>query len=605
MPINRINGTSQSNNLTGSAGDDLIYGTDPTAAASGTPRLELVADGLGQVVAAAAAPGVADRLYLLSRDGVVRGIEPRSGTAAETPFLDLRGTVQTTLGLAFHPDYAINGKLYVFAVNAVGDSEIREYQVDPNDPERALPQSERLVLLIPQPGGDGHRGGTIVFADDGTLLITTGDGGSGIDPDPYATGQNANDLNGSVLRIDVDADDFPNASRRNYAIPDDNPFADGIGGAVEVWAYGLRNPFRASVDRGTGELFIGDVGQNTWEEVNLGTPGANFGWSSLEGPDPFPPGSPLPPGDDFVDPIYAYKHASGDGQSVTGGIVYRGPETGLQGRYVFGDFVSGRIFAIDDRDGDGIWQRIEIDNGGLAPGTLVGFAEDASGTLFAIGLGFGADANGTLYRLRPGLPAGVIDAADTLDGGGGNDRIFAGAGDDSARGGSGDDLLQGMEGNDTLRGGVGADSVIGGNSNDSLLGDTGNDTLIGGVGQDTLSGGAGRDVLSGGFSADLLLGGKGADIFRYGAFSDSPGNAVTDTIEGFETGRDRVDVSALVDGNFAFLGADAFLAGGGAQLRLVAAADGSTLEASGTGDAVDLVVRVRHAGVLAQGDFIL
>jgi len=605
MPINTIFGTAGADRRTGTNADDLIYGAQPFTAAAETPAFALVTGGLGQAVDAAAAPGVAGRLYVLTRDGIVRGVNTVTGEAAATPFLDLRGVVSSTLGIAFHPDYATNGRFFVFTVNNSGDSEIREYRVDPADPERALADSGRTILVVAQPAGNGHRGGSIEFADDGTLLITTGDAGYTDDPDPYATGQSPYDLLGSVLRIDVDGDDFPNASRRNYAIPDDNPFAAG-GGAPEVLAFGLRNPFRLAVDQGTGDIFTGDVGQDTWEEINLITPGGNYGWSNFEGPAPFPPGSPPGSSVGLTAPIFAYAHASGDGQSVTGGIVYRGPETGLQGRYVFGDFVTGRIWAIDDRDGDGVWQRIEIDNGGLLPGTLVGFAEDAIGSLFAIGLGFGANANGTLYRLRPGRPLETIDLGDTLNGGAGDDRIFAGAGRDSVLGGDGNDKLQGMEDADTLRGGNGNDSVIGGNSDDSLFGDAGNDTLLGDVGLDTLNGGAGNDVLVGGNGSDVLLGGGGRDIFRYTNFGDSQGRASLDRITDFVRGADHIDVSALTNGQFAFIGGAAFTANGGAQLRVVAVTNGTLVEATVDGVGLaDLVIQVEGASTLTATDFFL
>jgi len=605
MSVNPISGTAGADRLAGTAADDLIYGNDPYAATATAPSLELLTDGLGQAVAAAAAPGIAGTLYVLTRDGTVRAVDMATGTVAATPFLDIRPDVDSTTGLAFHPDFASNGKFYVFAINLAGNTEIREYRVDPASPDQALAGSEKLIITIAQPNGDGHRGGTVVFAEDGTLLITTGDAGTANAPDPFGTGQDPTDLLGSVLRIDVDRDGFRKDPSRNYAIPADNPFADGVGGAPEVWAYGFRNPFRAGVDRGTADVYIGDVGEASWEEIDLGVPGANYGWSRYEGPVPFPIGSAATPTDGVTFPVYSYSHASGDGQSVTGGLVYRGPETGLQGRYIFGDFVTGRIFAIDDRDGDGVWQRTEIDNGGLKPGSLAGFTEDANGTLYAIGLDFGASADGTLYRLRPGQPGGAIDAGDTIDGGRGSDRIFAGAGDDSATGGAGNDLLQGMEGSDTLDGSGGNDSLVGGNSNDVLRGAGGKDTLLGGVGRDSLDGGGGADILWGGLGTDLLHGGGGADRFTFSTFGDSPTVAAADLIDDFEGGIDRIDLARLADGLLAFRGAEAFVAGGGPQVRLVATVDGSRLEASDDGASVDFALLIRHTAALTAADFLL
>ncbi|MBY0329053.1 MAG: PQQ-dependent sugar dehydrogenase [Acetobacteraceae bacterium] len=365
-----IIGTLAGETLSGTGAGEVIYGASPYAAATAPTLVPVVADGLGDALFALSPPGDGGTLLVVTKSGLVRAVDLATGTVAATPFLDLSGQISTggeqgLLGMAFRPDYASNGRFYIQVSNLAGDSEAREYRVDPARPDQAIAGS-----------------------------------------DPLGTGQDPNDLLGSILRIDIDADGFPGDPARNYAIPAGNPFAGG-GGAPEVWAYGLRNPFRDSVDRATGTLWIGDVGQGAREEVNLGAPGANYGWALYEGNAPFPPDAVRDP-TGLTFPIFDYSHAQGD-RTVIGGYVHRGPETGLQERYVFGDFVSGNIWTLADADGDGTWTREFLGNvGGF---TLTSFAEDAEGRLYAVTRG------GALYRIEAGAPSGPADGADDISAG--------------------------------------------------------------------------------------------------------------------------------------------------------------------------------------------
>lgn len=605
MAVNPINGTTAGEAITGTRGADLINGVDPTLAASGGGlTATTVATGLGSALFAVAAPGDAGRIFVADKLGVVRSVDLATGTAST--FLSLSGQISTggeqgLLGLAFHPDFWANGKFYVFFSNTAGDTVLREYTVDPNNQGALLAGSARDLLTVPQPGdAQNHKGGWIGFGPDGMLYLATGDGGGG--GDPLNTGQDPNDLLGSILRIDVNGDGFPSDPARNYAIPADNPFVGG-GGAPEVWAYGLRNPWRDSFDRGTGELWIADVGQGRREEINIGEAGANYGWPLYEGDLTYPGGAPagtLPQG--ITGPAWTYAHGSTTGESVTGGYVYRGPDSGLQGQYVFGDFVSGRVWTLDDADadGDGVLEpagmTLRLD---LPDFTLTSFGEDAEGRLYAIGI------NGTLWRLDFAAPTGTADGADAISALAGDDRVFAGAGADSVAGAAGADLLSGMEGLDTLAGGAGADTILGGAGADVLNGGTENDILTGGLGNDRLVGGDGNDMLHGGLGADVLLGGSGADRFRWSSVAESPAGGTTDRVVDFDAAEgDRLDLSALAPGVLGFIGGAAFAASG-AQVQVVSSATASRVEVSVDGGPADLTFVVAGVTGLSAGDFIL
>lgn len=260
-----------------------------------------------------------------------------------------------------------------------GNTIISRFSVSSQNPDLADPESEKRLLYVPQPYPN-HNGGSVVFGPDGYLYLGLGDGGAGGDPEGNA--QNTGNLLGKILRIDVDTGD-------PYAIPADNPFARG-GGSPEIWAYGLRNPWRFSFDALTGDLYIGDVGQNTYEEIDYlpaqSQGGTNFGWDYREGKHPFEGSAPA--GVPLVDPVWEYDHSQGC--SVTGGLVYRGqllPE--WQGVYLYGDYCSGSVWGLVRGTDGGRKQALVFDSGGR----ISSFGEDESGEVYVIGHG------GRVFRL--------------------------------------------------------------------------------------------------------------------------------------------------------------------------------------------------------------
>jgi len=314
------------------------------------------------------------RLLVLEQPGRVRLV--LDGGLQADPFLDItdrvgaQGNEQGLLGIAFHPRFAENGFFYLDYTNRAGTTVVSRFQALA-DGMRADPASEKILLTIEQPYAN-HNGGSLAFGPDGMLYIGTGDGGSA--GDPQGNGQKLTTLLGKLLRIDVDGGD-------PYAIPADNPFADGQRGRGEIWAYGLRNPWRFSFDRLTGDLWIADVGQNAWEEINFqpaGAPGGvNYGWNFREGAHPYR-GEP-PAGLSLTDPVAEYPHP--EGCSVTGGFVYRGeklPE--FYGVYLYGDYCNGRVWGLL-RQPDDSWQsRLLFETGTY----LSSFGEDASGELYLL-----------------------------------------------------------------------------------------------------------------------------------------------------------------------------------------------------------------------------
>ena len=289
------------------------------------------------------------RLFVIEKTGLIRILDIATGEIDPTPVLDLSATITTNgerglLGFALAPDFPQSGQFYVNTTNLAGDTEIRRYELSAADPDQADPASEDVVLTFAQLASN-HNGGWIGFGPDGFLYIASGDGGGA--GDPGNNGQDSSTLLGAMLRIDPSVDDFPADASRDYGIVATNPFANA-GGAPEIFAYGLRNPFRASFDRATGDLYIGDVGQGEIEEINRipsGSAGLNFGWNIQEGTLAFAGG----PTFGLTAPIAQYLHGSGplEGNSVTGGVVYRGPIEQLRGLYIFGDFVSSNIWSVD------------------------------------------------------------------------------------------------------------------------------------------------------------------------------------------------------------------------------------------------------------------
>jgi glucose/arabinose dehydrogenase/Ca2+-binding RTX toxin-like protein len=591
--VNLMTGDDGSNSLLGSATADLIYGFDPNGPQGDVSSLTLtrVAEDLAVPLFAVAPPGDMERLFIVEQSGQIKILDLATNTVLATPFLDLAGQILTNgeqglLGLAFDPDFATNGYFYVNVIvdadagGAVDNAtEIRRYQVSGN-PDVADAGSAHLVIRIDQPSSEIHKGGWLGFGPDGFLYAALGDGDATGGTDPANNGQNAETLLAKMLRLDVHGDDFALDGDRNYAIPADNPFV-GVAGADEIWALGLRNPWRPSFDRGLDDLYIADVGQSAWEEINLGQAGANYGWDRFEGPLQLNPGTAQGPGT-LTGPIYYYGDGNpndGGGNSITGGYVYRGTSEGLQGHYFFADFVTGQVFTLHD-DG-GTWvatdrtAQLTGDTAFFGGNGPISFGQDGEGNLYI------TEVDGDVFRLTPNVLS--ADQADTLEGLGGNDMLFGGSGNDVLDGGEGDDELQGgpgtdtarfagaaagvtvslaiagpqatvnagtdtlidMEnltgsgfddrltgdalansleggnGHDTVNGGAGADSALGGVGNDQLYGNAGMDSLIGGLGADSLSGGKGADQLAGNNGADYLEGNLGFDLLQGGNGNDT------------------------------------------------------------------------------------
>jgi glucose/arabinose dehydrogenase len=362
--------------------------------------VELVATGLNRPVGTAYPPGGSQRLFIIEQHtGRIKILDLKSSTLLTEPFLDIDGLAtgneQGLLGLVFHPNYAENGLFFVNLTISGGDTQIRRYRVSADDPTRADPGSMAVVLSYDQPFGN-HNGGWLAFGPDGYLYIGTGDGGGSFDPGNR--GQNLGTLLGKLLRIDVDGTD---GSTGLYGIPADNPFVGVPGARPEIWAYGLRNPWRCSFDRATGDLYIADVGQREIEEVSFqpaGSPGGeNYGWRVMEGRrcnDNAQTGGNPPCNDpSLVEPIHQYSHAVGF--SITGGYVYRGQAiSGLAGTYFFADYVEGRIWSFRF-DGQVITEFAERTDELEPPEREIGislissFGEDADGELYILDMGDG------------------------------------------------------------------------------------------------------------------------------------------------------------------------------------------------------------------------
>jgi glucose/arabinose dehydrogenase len=373
--------------------DELGAQTVPVSAAGSAPpsaegaspvavRLVEVVSGLSRPLFAVEPPG-GGGLFVVEQGGTVRIV--RDGRLLRDPFLDLTDQLDSSagerglLGLAFAPDYPRSGVFYV-AHTAPGPAVVVRRLRRSADPDRADPATAELVLSMEDPASN-HNGGMIAFGPDGYLYVGTGDGGRG--GDPWNNAQDLDSLLGKILRLDV--------SRSPYAVPADNPFARSRRGRPEIWAYGLRNPWRFSFDRATGELWIGDVGQNAWEEINVEDPrrggGLNYGWKRMEGRHCYSPRQ----GCDATGlhlPIHEYGHDRGC--SVTGGYVYRGraiPE--LVGRYLFADYCNGRIWALR-RDGNAADVSVLLES----RRRVSSFGEDAAGELYV------CDHEGSILRLE-------------------------------------------------------------------------------------------------------------------------------------------------------------------------------------------------------------
>ncbi|MGY6743036.1 MAG: PQQ-dependent sugar dehydrogenase [Cecembia sp.] len=291
-----------------------------------------------------------NRVFVVEQRGVISVFSNDPEVESKNTFLDIsprvsnQGNEEGLLGLAFHPDYENNGYFYVnYSATSPRRTVISRFQVSATDPNQANVGSELVLLEIEQPFSN-HNGGQMIFGSDGYLYYASGDGGSGGDPQNH--GQRRETMLGAILRIDINQQ----SNGRNYAIPGDNPFAgNNEGFAEEIYAYGLRNPWRMSFDSQTGILWAADVGQSGFEEINIIENGGNYGWRIMEGTQCFNPSQGCNQ-EGLELPIWEYDHSNGD-RSITGGFVYRGEELDdLKGHYVYGDFVSGRIWALNFSD---------------------------------------------------------------------------------------------------------------------------------------------------------------------------------------------------------------------------------------------------------------
>ncbi len=370
----------------------------PTAVAGGVAdpatilvELQSIVGGLDTPVGIANAGDGSGRLFIVEKVGRIRVVQ---GVAlAPMPFLDITGRVrsqgseQGLLGLAFHPRYVENGFFFVNYTDGQGDTVVSRFSVS-GDAARADPGSEVVLLTLDQPAGN-HNGGHLAFGPDGYLYIGTGDGGGA--GDQYGNGQNGRTLLGAMMRLDVDRG-------QPYGVPEDNPFVGNPNVRDEIWATGLRNPWRYSFDRLTGDLYIADVGQNMYEEVNVqraGDPGGqNYGWPIMEGLHCFPADRPCDR-NGLTLPVREYDHTKGC--SVTGGYVYRGQESPLlAGIYLFGDYCSGRIWGLAPYgDGADSWRVARV---AQADVRLSAFGEDETGELYLVDM-----ARGQLFKIRARL----------------------------------------------------------------------------------------------------------------------------------------------------------------------------------------------------------
>jgi len=363
----------------------------PASALAGvTVAAEIAIQGLSNPVDVANAGDGSGRLFVVEQAGSILIV--RNGAVLGQPFLDIHeriasGGERGLLGLAFHPDFPTDPRFFVDYTDVNGDTVVASYVVDPARPDLADPGSETILLKVTQPFAN-HNGGAVVFGPDGMLYIALGDGGSG--GDPQGNGQRLDTLLAKILRIDVD-DPTPG---RPYAIPKDNPFVATPGAKPEIWLTGLRNPWRMRFDAPTRDLWIGDVGQNAWEEIDVaraGKGGLNFGWNRMEGFHCYAP----PSGCDqtgLTMPVTEYGHQ--DGCAVIGGVVVHDVRQGkLNGGYLFGDACSDRVWVIDPTS-DGPQAPVLAAQIGR---TLSSIGEAEDGTVYATSLG-----RGELIRLSGG-----------------------------------------------------------------------------------------------------------------------------------------------------------------------------------------------------------
>lgn len=340
-------------------------------------RLALVADGFTKPLGLTHAGDNSGRLFVLEKKGLVKIIDGE--TVLPWPYLDLSRKVSTRselglLGLAFDPDYETDGLLYVYYTNHAEQSVLARFHVSEDDPNMVDPDSEELILWVKQPTGN-HNGGQLAFGPDGYLYMGLGDGGDEV---AYENGQDLTTLFGKLLRIDVTHVEARGGA--SYTIPPDNPFVHDPRARHEIWAYGLRNPWRFSFDRATEDLYLADVGQHDYEELNYlpasNPGGVNFGWDVMEGRHCYHPPENCDQ-EGLTLPVIEYTHKQGNG--IIGGFVYRGEASpALQGLYLFGDFGNGRIWGTSQARG---WAFIELLDWNMA---ISSFGEDEAGELYVL-----------------------------------------------------------------------------------------------------------------------------------------------------------------------------------------------------------------------------
>lgn len=355
--------------------------------------LRLVVGGLSAPIGMTNAGDGSGRAFVIEQGGDIRIV--RNGRLFSRPFLDISSLVSTggeqgLLGLAFHPRFETNRRFYVNYTDTAGDTVVAEYRRASGDPHRAAPSSRRVLFTFDQPFAN-HNGGHLAFGPDGYLYIATGDGGGA--GDPQGNGQRRDTLLGKILRIDVDT----RSGDRAYGIPKDNPFRSEPGARPEIWSYGLRNPWRFSFDRRTDAMWIGDVGQGSWEEVDRepasSTGGVNWGWNIKEGTQCFVTQTECEAAQatgELRDPVAEYSHDFGC--SVTGGLVYRGRRfPSMSGYYFFADYCSGYIWTLEAGAGPAQDERLRLRSGRR----IASFGESGTGEIFVV------DRAGDLLRLVP------------------------------------------------------------------------------------------------------------------------------------------------------------------------------------------------------------
>jgi glucose/arabinose dehydrogenase len=362
--------------------------SDNSPAVGKGAKLQLIVSGLSSPLYVTAPPGDLTRLFVVEQTGAIRLI--KDGNLLPTPFLDVSdritaGGEQGLLGLAFDPDYASTGRFVVHYTDTNGDTHLSQFRAS-SDPDVADAASEQVILTADQPYNN-HNGGQVLFGPDGMLYLGLGDGGS--EGDPQGRGQDLSDLLGSILRVDV-------RSASPYAIPPDNPFVGQSGVQPEIWSYGLRNPWRFSFDRATGDLYIGDVGQDKFEEVDVAPAssgsgkGLNFGWNIMEAAHCYNASTCNQTG--LTLPVFEYPHSQGC--SITGGYVYRGAAIpALQGLYFFGDFCQGSVRSFRYQGGSATeltdWPTLR------PGGSITSFGEDAAGELYVV------IQSGSVFKIVP------------------------------------------------------------------------------------------------------------------------------------------------------------------------------------------------------------